>query len=127
MPNSLTIIKEGSFHYCSNLENITIPESVTTIEKNAFNGCSKLLNITIPRNVNSLGSTCFTTITTAIFNQPAGMEITLPTAGSSTGMFYHKTARNLTVYTDNETIKNYDYATDNVTVTLYHLDGTLWE
>lgn len=40
---------------------------------------------------------------------------------------YYKSAKSITVYTDNETIKNYDWASDNVTATIYHLDGSAWE
>ena len=63
---------------------------------------------------------------TVRFEQPSGMEITLPKAGSTEGMFYSKTARPMDVYTDNETIKNYAWASDNITATFYHLDGTTW-
>lgn len=53
--------------------------------------------------------------------------IVFPTAGQNTGAFYNKTARTMTIYTDNPTIKNYDYSADNVTATIYHLDGSAWE
>lgn len=53
--------------------------------------------------------------------------IVFPTAGQNTGAFYNKTARTMTIYTDNPTIKNYDYSADNVTATIYRLDGSAWE
>lgn len=60
------------------------------------------------------------------FNTPADVQVEMPQAGNGTGVTYYKTAREFTIYTDNPTIKNYDWATDNVTPTFYHLDGTAW-
>ena len=62
-----------------------------------------------------------------VFSQPSGMSVELPTSGSSTGLAYFKSAREITIYTDNEDIKNYDWSGDNVTATFYHLDGSAWE
>ena len=36
-------------------------------------------------------------------------------------MAYNKDSRALTIYTDNEYIKNYNWAADNATVTIYPL------
>ena len=89
--------------------------------------------IEINSNISEIPIKCFANGSGALsikkikFEQPSGMIVTLPTAGSSTGMLYCKTASSVTIYTDNETIKNYDYATDNVTATIYHLDGSAWE
>lgn len=85
------------------------PASITKIGKLAF--------------ANTSGSMAITSIK---FNQPASLEVSLPEAGSGTGMFYVKTARSMTIYTDNETIKNYDYDSDNITATILHLDGSTW-
>jgi hypothetical protein len=49
------------------------------------------------------------------------MLLTLPAAGKETGISYSKNARNITIYTDNEYIKTYDWTTDNATVTFYPL------
>lgn len=131
IPNSVTSIGSSAFQ-ASGLTDITIPNSVTSIGASAFKGCSKLTNATIGSGVSNFGASIFANSSEALyiqtirFNQPSGMAVTLPTAGSSTGMFYCKTASTLTVYTDNETIKNYNYATDNVTPTFYHLDGSAW-
>jgi hypothetical protein len=106
---------------------------VTYIGKCAFYCCTALTVITIPSSVTSIGTLIFANpngamnITDAYFLQASGMEVTLPTAGSGSGMFYVKTARTMNVHTDNETIKNYGWATDNITPTFYHLDGTPWE
>lgn len=123
-------------NYCfsgrSELTKLEIPDSVTSIEEYAMAGCTNLTEISIPKNVSSIGNRAISynngamNIANAYFYQPSGMEVTLPTAGSSTGMFYVKTARAMNVYTDNETIKNYAWSSDNITATLYHLDGTKW-
>lgn len=54
IPNSVTIIGEMSFHYCSSLTQVTIPNSVTTIERSTFSGCSGLTSLTIPSSVTSI-------------------------------------------------------------------------
>lgn len=98
--------------YCENLTTLTefeCPASITKIGKLAF--------------ANTSGSMALASIK---FNQPANLEINLPQAGSETGMFYVKTARSMTIYTDNETIKNYNYDSDNITATIFHLDGSQW-
>ena len=129
IPNDVVKIGENAFQLYSNLKNITLPNSITSIGKYAFYGCSGLTSITIPSSVTSIENSAFnncSNLTTVTFNQPNGMTVSLPTAGSGSGMLYNKTAREVTIYTDNETIKNYDWATDNVTPTFYHLDGTAW-
>ena len=60
--------------------------------------------------------------TSAIFKQPFGMEVTLDSKCCE-----RKTAGSATIYTDNETIKNYDWSGDNITATILHLDRTPWE
>lgn len=132
LPSNTHSIAKQAFWSCVNLVNITIPDSVVSIGSAAFLGCSSLTSATVGSGVNSIESGAFGNSTgslyikTITFKQPSGMAVSLPTAGSSSGLFYCKTASTLVVYTDNETIKNYDYATDNVTATIYHLDGSAW-
>lgn len=107
-------------------------KSVTSIGDLCFYLCTSLTSVTIPKNVYYIGRLSFANpngsmaITDVYFNQPSGMDVTLPTAGSSDGIFRVKTARAMNIYTDNETIKNYAWSSDNITATLYHLDGTAW-
>ena len=51
IPNSITTIGEGAFHFCSSLTSIAIPSSVTRIRKEAFQYCHNLTSITIPNSV----------------------------------------------------------------------------
>jgi hypothetical protein len=127
LPNNTTSIVNRAFYYCVNLESVVIPDSVLSISGSPFQGCSKLTTVSIGRNVNSITGGGFSNSTgelyvkTITFNQPAGMNITL-----DSGIFDCKTHSNLTIYTDNEIIKNYNYSNDNVSPTFYHLDGTAW-
>lgn len=127
--SALQTIPNNCFSYQGALTTISFPSNLTTIRISAFSDTG-LTSITIPSSVTSIGNNAFkntSAITEIRFLTPAGASISLPTAGSSTGMFYRKTAKSgVTVYTDNETIKNYAWATDNLTVTILHLDGSAW-
>ena len=59
VPNSVTIIGEGTFSNCFCLTTITIPNSVTKIEDYAFGECSSLTTITIPNSVTKIGNDAF--------------------------------------------------------------------
>jgi hypothetical protein len=133
LPSTITRIKTYSFYTCSALTELNLPESLVAIEDSAFASCSSIKELHIPSKVSMIGKLAFARtsgsmgFTDIYFHRPSGSSIDLPTAGSSTGMFYVKTAINVNIYTDNTTVKNYDWASDNVTATFYHLDGTLWE
>lgn len=82
----------------------------------------------VPRTVTRLYRESFGTSPSELYFLHSPTDtIVFPTAGQNKGAFYGKSARTMTIYTDNETVKNYDYAADNVTATIYHLDGSAWE
>lgn len=56
IPSAVTSIKEGTFHFCSSLEQVTIetPSSLTLIESSAFEECIKLSEFVIPPSVKKL-------------------------------------------------------------------------
>ena len=155
IPSSVKSIGDWSFDNCVSLESVNIEYGTEVISNQVFSTCSKLKTINLPNSLKSIGESCFTNdqaltsitipssvenigklafsysggamkIADAYFNQPSGMTVNLPTAGSGSGMFYVKTARSMNIYTDNETIKNYAWSSDNITPTFYHLDGTAW-
>ena len=111
---------------------VTIPLGVETIGRSAFGGASGLTSATISSSVSKIEERAFgdstgsMNISNMTFNQPRDMTVSLPTPGSGSGFLYVKTARNMNIYTDNLIIKNYNYSADNITATLYHLDGTPW-
>lgn len=102
---------------------INIPDTVEMIQGDAFENQTSLTKIIFGTGVNKITGTIVpsTAIKTLIFKQPAGMEISLPTPGESQGMFYNKDTYSVSIYTDNEYIQNYGWATDNVTATFYPL------
>ena len=61
--DSVTIIGEFAFRYCTSLTSVTIPDSVTSIGYEAFNYCESLTNITIPDSVTSISDFTFSDCT----------------------------------------------------------------
>lgn len=126
---NFSLIWSGYTHVAS----VILNEGLEEIGEKAFYACSGLTTITIPSTVKKIKDLAWArtdgsmNISSVTFNQVANMQVELPTAGYSTGMFYVKTAREMTIYTDNETIKNYNWSADNITATILHLDGTAWE
>ena len=49
------------------------------------------------------------------------MYIELPKAGEDTGIYGGKSSTSIDIYTDNEMLKAYDWAKDNVTATIHSL------
>ena len=58
LPNTLQIIGEAAFQYCTSLTSITIPEQVTKIENNCFYNAG-LTSIEIPKNVKEIYHSVF--------------------------------------------------------------------
>lgn len=59
IPNTVAIIDNSAFYYCSDLSSITIPDSVINIGFNGFYSCSGLTNVTIGNSVTNIGSSAF--------------------------------------------------------------------
>ena len=103
-----------------------IPNHITSIAASALTSYQK--SLIIPSSITSIGDKAFSSGNTSssrkeiIFNHTTEDTITLPIAGSSTGMLYAKSAYSMTIYHyGNETILNYDYSKDNVTPTFVDL------
>lgn len=108
----------------TNFTSAVIPDTVEIVQTSVFGGQSGLTQITIGSGVKKMTGTLtpHDKIKNLIFRQPAGMIVELPTAGTDgSGLGYYKDAYSMNIYTDNECIRNYDWAKDNVTATFYPL------
>lgn len=104
-----------------NFKSFVVPDNIEIICDRVFTS-TVLEKITIGKNVKFIGTESIPSkVTTLIFRQPSGMDVELPEAGDGAGIAYDKDSRSISIYTDNECIKNYDWATDNVTATFYPL------
>ncbi len=59
IPDSVTLINDSAFAYCSSLTNISIPNSVTYIGLSAFDGCTSLKSITLPSSLRNISEFLF--------------------------------------------------------------------
>ena len=59
LPNSITIIYNHTFEFCTNLKSINIPNTVIGIELEAFRDCASLEEITLPESVEKIGMGAF--------------------------------------------------------------------
>ena len=66
IPNSVTIIGDYAFVYCTSLRSITLGDSITDIGSYAFSTCVSLVRITIPRSAINIGTDAFSGCTSLI-------------------------------------------------------------
>ena len=59
LPNSITVLGNGSFNRCTSLTQINIPEGVTSLRQVCFNRCSALESIELPSTVTAIGPSAF--------------------------------------------------------------------
>lgn len=57
--DGFTIIDNGMFQGCRDLQSIELPNSINSIGSEAFDGCSGLTSIVIPKNVTFIGERAF--------------------------------------------------------------------
>lgn len=99
-----------------NWTEVVIPDSVEQIGHYGL-GSHSLKKITFGKNCAKLkGYLALSSTTTLIFRQPAGMNVEL-----SEYFAYYKSATTVSIYTDNECIRNYDWTSKSVTPTFYSL------
>ena len=93
IPNSVTIIADGAFRGCTELESIEIPEGVTKIGTSSFRGCIGLKSVTLPSTITSIGTWAFsafdkvynlTTVTVNMINPVTISENVFPNRANST-------------------------------------------
>ena len=88
IPSFVSVIDDGAFGYCTEIESIIIPDSVTTIGSCAFYNCRNLKTLVVPKNVTSIGSD-------ACCRCDSLVSITLPKALSSIGLAAFSQCNNL--------------------------------
>ena len=59
IPETVTIIGEGAFENCVELERVHLPSKITMINSYTFSGCEKLSELTIPSGVTYIGMEAF--------------------------------------------------------------------
>ena len=59
IPDSVTVIGNGAFQWCSNLSSITLSAALTKINSNTFLSCTGLTSVIIPSNVTAIGENAF--------------------------------------------------------------------
>lgn len=59
IPESIQVIEDKAFSWCSNLESVKLANSITRIGEGAFYLCTSLKNIDLPSNLTSLKSFVF--------------------------------------------------------------------
>lgn len=57
--DTVKLIYDSAFAYCTNITNIIIPNSVTIIADDVFRGCTNLIDVTLSVNLTYLGRTVF--------------------------------------------------------------------
>lgn len=121
IPMSVKTIVRNAISLNSTFTEITIPDTVESIQ--GYIGGSSLTKVTVGSSVRKMymGTMDSTAITTWVFRQPAEMTVELPKPGDGFGLGYNKSSRSITIYTDNECIKNYNWSGDNITATIYPL------
>lgn len=119
-PTGVTNLAGKSCDSLISNSSLTIPDYVIMLGDNPVS--ESITKITFGKNLSYFTTSSIpTSATTLIFKQSANTSITFPEPGDGTGVSYTKDARNVTIYTDNIDVKNYDWTTDNVTVTIYPL------
>ncbi|MBE6584734.1 MAG: hypothetical protein E7649_07175 [Ruminococcaceae bacterium] len=70
-----TVIGNGAFKGCSNIESVNYVASVTSIGDNAFSGCKELFNFSIDETVEYIGVSAFENCTSmTVANIPKGIK-----------------------------------------------------
>ena len=87
--NSVTTIGNSAFCLCTSLTSVTMPTRITTIGDSAFNSCSSLITVTIPSGVTSIGESAFRSCSSLT-------SITIPSSVTSIGDFSFSQCTSLT-------------------------------
>lgn len=107
IPDSVTLISGSAFEECHSLTDLKIGNGVKTIYGFAFQGAHTLESVEIPDSVTLLGACAF-------MDCPALKDITIGNgiAEIDAGTFLVDSQTDTVVKTDNEIVKQYDWAYD---------------
>ena len=124
MPNGLNLLCNGKIaFYAKGVTSIVIPASVRTVSIGAFDAVA-VPSIAVPDTVVRIWGNAFNNSATTKVTIGAGVQLLgkgmmknakLDIRGK---LAYQKDARSFTLYTDNEMLKAYNWAGDNVTATI---------
>ena len=95
IPESIQLIEDKAFSWCSNLESVKLANSITRIGEGAFYLCTSLKNIDLPSNLTSLKSFVFSKCNSL-------RSIVIPASVVSVYSFAFKECENLTSVTFEE-------------------------
>ena len=59
IPNSVSIIKEKCFQWCTNLSKIELPHYLRFLDDSTFRNCLSLQSISLPSTITRLDTSCF--------------------------------------------------------------------
>ncbi len=135
IPKGVVVIGDQTFNGCSNLSKVSIPEGVTEIGYMAFQG-TKIQNLVLPESLITIGKSAFRangSLTQVVvpknvkvirqdaFEYCARLKSVLLPNGIQTieqGAFRSVEKTDLTVISDSEVARNYNWALDNRVVTI---------
>ena len=106
LPNTITVICDGTFSGCSSLTNITIPNSIEDIGSNIFKGCTNLSSVTLPLSLKKITESMFE-------NCKSLTSVTIPDEVTSIGSraFYGcSTMTSVTIPSNVSTIGQYAFS-----------------
>lgn len=75
IPNNVISIERDAFSYCPDLENVTIGDGMTEIGWKVFGGCSKLSDVNFGQNVTKIGYGAFQECGFTTLNLPNGLKV----------------------------------------------------
>ena len=107
LPNSITVLGNGSFNRCTSLTQINIPEGVTSLRQVCFNRCSALESIELPSTVTAIGPSAFQYCTG--LTRVSITAATPPSLGSSA---FANCSALTGIYVPDESIEAYKTATN---------------
>lgn len=122
IPSTVTTVPKAIYKdFPSTITTVVIPDSVQFMWGDFTGNTSYIKTAVVGAGVTKIekGVMYNTNITTWVFRQPEGLSVELP----ASHLGYDKNSRTISVYTDNESITNYNWSGDNITANIYPLSS----